>query len=167
MLQGTAGAVAGAGSTLGSQLALSAMCIDHAADRAAVAAKCSVRTKGAQLMHATDSGACWLRKNIKVSSWSLSRTGCMSWKSAAVLLWVKSIQHNLCMIYMVWQICLGYAYRGTSVMLSKLSNVLKLVQHAADGESWPICAPGPKRSLCSLYGLCSLEHAAEGPSEAA
>ena len=95
MLQGAAGAVAGAGSALGGRIVHSARCIDHAADRAAVAAKCGVRAKAGQLMHATDSSACWLRKNMKVASWGLSRAGCLSRGSAAVLLCVESTQCSL------------------------------------------------------------------------
>ncbi|CAK0736710.1 hypothetical protein CVIRNUC_000790 [Coccomyxa viridis] len=63
--RGAGGAVAGAGSTLGGRIALSARCIDHAADRAAAAAKRSVRARAGQVMHATDSSACWLRKKAK------------------------------------------------------------------------------------------------------
>ena len=118
MLQGTIGTVAEAGSALGSRIAHSAMCIDHAADRAAVAAKCSVRTKAAQLMHATDSSACWLRKNVKVASWGLHRACCLSRSSAAVLLCVQSIQCSLCLTnrYLLGHFGLGYC--GLSVVVN-------------------------------------------------
>ena len=78
ILQGAGGAVAGAGSILGGRIALSARCIDHAADRAAAAAKRSVRARAGQVMHATDSSACWLRKKAKVASWSLFCAGCLA-----------------------------------------------------------------------------------------
>ena len=97
ILQGAGGAVAGAGSTLGGRIAHSAMCIDHAADRAAVAAKRSVRAKAGQLMHATDSSACWLRKNMKVAIGNKSHADCLARDSAAVLPCVKSRQCSLCL----------------------------------------------------------------------
>ena len=99
--------MAGAGSTLGGRIAHSAMCIDHAADRAAVAAKRSVRARAGQLMHATNSSACWLRKNMKVAVENLSHAGCLARDSAAVLPCVKSTQGSLCLtiIFLLRRLC--------------------------------------------------------------